>query len=121
MSEGRLKPRFTAAQGQQLEALGAELGLRSAQVAERLLRRKLSRVPLVNRTLWSELARTRANLTQLQRYLGQLPAAPDELVRQVEVLQQELGAYRNHLLGLSRERLEGHDTTEDDEGLQEGP
>jgi hypothetical protein len=121
MSEGRLKPRFTEAQGQQLEVLGTELGLRPAQVASRLLRRKLSRVPLVNRTLWSELARTRANLTQLQRYLAQLPSPPAELVRQVEDLQQELGAYRNHLLGLSRERLEEHDTTEDDERLEERP
>jgi hypothetical protein len=121
MSEGRLKPRFTEAQGRQLEALGAELGLRLAQVAERLLRRKLTRVPLVNRMLWSELARTRANLTQLQRYLEQLPVAQGELVRQVEALQQQLGAYRNHLLGLSRERLEEHDTPGDNELLEESP
>jgi hypothetical protein len=121
MSESRLKPRFTEAQGQQLEALGAELGLRPAQVAERLLRRKLSHVPLVNRTLWSELARTRANLTQLQRTLAQLPSPPAELAHQVEHCQQQLGAYRNHLLGLSRERLEEHDSTEDDELLEERP
>jgi hypothetical protein len=100
VSYERLKPRFTAAQGEQIEALGAELGLRPAQVAERLLRRKLSRVPLANRALWSELARTRANLTQLQRYLGQLASPPDELDRQVQHCQQELGAYRLQLLGL---------------------
>jgi hypothetical protein len=98
---GRLKPRFTAAEGEQLEALAVLLGLRPAQVAERLLRRKLSRVPRVNHMLWAELARTRANLTQLQGCLGQLPCPPDELVRQVQQVQHELAAYRMELLGLS--------------------
>jgi hypothetical protein len=126
MSERRLKPRLTADQGKQLEGLATLLGLRPAQVAERLLCRKLSRVPLANRALWSELARTRANLTQLRRYLAQLSDPPAELVRLVQDSQEELGAYRLQLLGLSREGDAGLADLEEDaaptepDSLEEG-
>lgn len=109
MSEGRLKPRFTAAQGGQLEAVADLLGLRPAQVAERLLLRRLSPVPLDSRELWAALARTSNNLGQLRRLLDGLEGPPPELVQLVERVQTQVSDYRCSLLGLSREEKDAPD------------
>lgn len=96
----RLKLRLTALERGALESLSECLGLRPAQVASRLLSRTLSRVPLTNRELWQQLARTVAALDELEHLLC-MAVPHSELVECVRTLRKDLSAYRSALLGLS--------------------
>lgn len=97
----RLKPSFTPAQGERIEALSAALGLRPAQVATRLLLGRLSRVPLSNRVLYQELARPADSLARLLELLGDAPGSPSRLGLLAEEVSSRLAALRRELLGLA--------------------
>ena len=55
-------------------------------------------MPVTNRQLWRELARTVANLTQLQQHVATSPTPQAELALLIEEIDEELSAFRRSLL-----------------------
>jgi len=98
-----------------LRAQASQLGLRVGRLATRLLLGRVGRVPLENRKLWVELARTDANLTQLLEHLAGDGEHP-ELVARTREVQHQLDALRFDLLGLDLETLNAEPDHADPQG-----
>lgn len=95
----RLKLRLTPGEAAQLAQAAETLGLRPAQVAQRLLTARLSPIPVVNRRLWQELGHTEANLTQLGLHLEAASTAHPEIEALRDEVQGALASVRRRLLG----------------------